>query len=410
MSDWNQYTIDDLFIVQNGYAFKSNEFIEEQPNTYEVLKMGHIERGGGLRKSPRRDFIPKQDKLKNFVLDKNDIVMAMTDMKDNVVILGVPAIIDKSEHYVLNQRVARLKLRDPRIANIFFIYNYLKWDEFLLELQSKANSGVQVNLSTSTIKESILFLPSKDEQDKIANLLNAVDSKIDLLYYQGTTIDQLASALFLELFIETSSEEWKVTTLSEHTVVFRGLSYKGSGLSEVNNGLPMHNLNSVYEGGGYKYEGIKFYNGEYRDRHLIYPGDIIVTNTEQGHELKLIGFPAVVPKIFGDFGLFSQHIYRFIPNNETYLTKEFLYYLLMTPQVREQIVAATNGSTVNMLALDGLQRPEFKLPPRKVVQEFTNQVIELWRKKEQNQIQISILQTLRATLIPKFMNHEICLP
>ena len=29
--------------------------------------------------------------------------------------------------------------------------------------------------------------------------------------------------------------------------------------------------------------------------HRINPGDIIVTNTEQGHEFKLIGFPAIVP-------------------------------------------------------------------------------------------------------------------
>ena len=64
-------------------------------------------------------------------------------------------------------------------------------------------------------------------------------------------------------------------------------------------GLPMHNLNSVFEGGGYKFEGIKFYKSDYQERHLISVGDIIVTNTEQGHEFKLIGFPAIVPSSFG---------------------------------------------------------------------------------------------------------------
>jgi len=81
----------------------------------------------------------------------------------------------------------------------------------------------------------------------------------------------------------------------QHTEVFRGLSYKGSGLTENGFGIPMHNLNSVYEGGGYKIEGIKFYSREYKERHLVYPGDIIVTNTEQGHEFKLIGFQAIIP-------------------------------------------------------------------------------------------------------------------
>ena len=71
----------------------------------------------------------------------------------------------------------------------------------------------------------------------------------------------------------------------------------------------MHNLNSVYEGGGYKYEGIKYYTGDFRDRHLINPGDIIVTNTEQGHDLKLIGYPAIVPETFGEKGIIqSTHL------------------------------------------------------------------------------------------------------
>ena len=51
----------------------------------------------------------------------------------------------------------------------------------------------------------------------------------------------------------------------------------------------MHNLNSVHEGGGYKNNGIKFYKGEFKDRHVTRPDDVIVPNTEQGHDRLLIG-------------------------------------------------------------------------------------------------------------------------
>jgi type I restriction enzyme S subunit len=407
MSEWKQYTLDELFTIQNGYAFKSGDYVENVPDTYEVLKMGHIERGGGLRRNPKKDFIPRSIKLKNWVLDEGDIVMAMTDMKDNVVILGVPAIIDKSNHYVLNQRVARLKLKDNSQANIHFLYNYLKWDDFLFELQSKANSGVQVNLSTETIKSATVLLPDKNTQDIIADILSNLQLKIDLLHNQNETLEKLLKILFRQWFIEEEKDDWESTTLEQHAIPYRGLSYKGSGLSEFGNGVPMHNLNSVFEGGGYKIDGIKYYNGEYRDRHVINAGDIIVTNTEQGHDLKLIGFPAIVPNTFGEFGLFSQHIYRLVPSNETYLTKEFLYYLLMTPVVREQVTAATNGSTVNMLAIDGLQRPEFKLPPSVLVERFSTLVKSYWEKKDLNNTQIKTLSILQTTLLPKLMSAEI---
>jgi type I restriction enzyme S subunit len=202
-------------------------------------------------------------------------------------------------------------------------------------------------------------------------------------------------------------EEWEPTTLGQHTDAFRGLSYKGSGLTENGLGIPMHNLNSVYEGGGYKTDGIKFYNLDYKERHLVYSGDIIVTNTEQGHEFKLIGFPAIVPDSFGDTGIFSQHIYRLVPKKETYLSREFIYYLLMSHSMREQVISATNGSTVNMLAIDGLQIPKFKLPPEIKVIEFTEIVSAHWDKISKNNKQARTLEKLRDTLLPKLMSGEV---
>lgn len=217
----------------------------------------------------------------------------------------------------------------------------------------------------------------------------------------------MAETLFRQWFVEEAKEEWEETRLDQHLEVYRGLSYKGSGLSEKGFGLPMHNLNSVYEGGGYKSDGIKYYTGEYKERHLVNPGDIIVTNTEQGHEFRLIGFPAVVPDTFGDLGLFSQHIYKLSLLKSSYLSNQFVYYLLMTSSVREQITAATNGSTVNMLAIDGLQRPEFKLPPKQKVKQFTEAVDSYWKKKYLNEKQIHSLNSLRDTLLLKLMSGDL---
>ena len=48
-------------------------------------------------------------------------------------------------------------------------------------------------------------------------------------------------------------EGWPVEALADHFEPVKGVSYKGSGLGKE--GVPLHNLNSIYEGGGYKYEG-----------------------------------------------------------------------------------------------------------------------------------------------------------
>lgn len=339
--------------------------------------------------------------LKNVTVEKNDILLNITG--DSVArACKVPRQVLPAR---VNQHVAIIRSKNEKLNHEYLLY-YLQYiKEYLLRISEIG--GTRRALTKAMIEELKILAPPLPEQTAIAEVLSSLDNKIDLLLHQNKTLEQLAETLFRQWFVEEADENWEVTNFEKHTNVFRGLSYKGSGLTEKGIGLPMHNLNSVYEGGGYKYDGIKYYKGDYQHRHLLDVGDIIITNTEQGHELKLIGFPAIVPDYFGKKGLFTQHLYKLSPLKETYLTKEFIYYLLMVPAVREQITGATNGSTVNMLAIDGLQRPKFQLPPKEIVNAFTSIVSNLWIKKNVNQNQIRTLTQTRDTLLPKLMSGEV---
>lgn len=172
--EWEIRKLGDIAEVQNGFAFSSRDYVEFQQGHFEVLKMGHIQKGGGLRPDPKKDYVPRTERLMRWVLNKGDIVMAMTDMKDNVVILGVPAMIDKSDNYVLNQRVARIYLKDKtKLLSNYLLYIQLKDSEFIQVLQSKANSGVQVNLSTETIKDCDIIIPPIElQKEKVSTIEN----------------------------------------------------------------------------------------------------------------------------------------------------------------------------------------------------------------------------------------------
>jgi len=162
---WEMVPLDEIAEVKNGYSFSSKSYVEYTPDALEVFKMGHIEKGGGLRSNPKKNYVIKDPKLNKYILNKGDIVMAMTDMKDNVVILGVPAMIDKSNHYVLNQRVARIYLKtEKKLINNYLLYIQLKDQDNIAILQSKANSGVQVNLTTQTIKDIEIIIPPQNIQ------------------------------------------------------------------------------------------------------------------------------------------------------------------------------------------------------------------------------------------------------
>ncbi len=197
---WEVAKLGDVAVIQNGYAFSSKDYVESVNDHLEVLKMGHIERGGGLRSNPKRDFVPRDESLQRWILNKNDIVMAMTDMKDNVVILGVPAMIDKSNHYVLNQRVARIYLKSKeKLINEYLLYVQLKNTEFIGNLQSKANSGVQVNLSTDAIKNSDIIIPPITLQKEVGGSIEDLYLKKESNDLQIRTLTQLRDTLLPKL-------------------------------------------------------------------------------------------------------------------------------------------------------------------------------------------------------------------
>ena len=160
MDSWNIYKIDDLFEGKNGASIQSRDFTENKKDEsfMEVLKIGHIAVGGGLRTEPKKNYVKKTPKLEKFILRKGDIVMAMTDMKDNVTILGVPAMVDENNKYILNQRVGCLRKKETIDFDDKFVYYQMRTRRYLLPLQKQANRGVQVNLTTDHIKNSIVYL------------------------------------------------------------------------------------------------------------------------------------------------------------------------------------------------------------------------------------------------------------
>ncbi|WP_374402300.1 restriction endonuclease subunit S [Flavobacterium sp.] len=198
--DWEVLPLSEIAEVKNGKSFKSSDFTDNDFNSYEVVKMGHIERGGGLKLNPKKDFVSREMDVEKWILNKGDIIMAMTDMKDNVVILGVPAMIDKDDHYVLNQRVARIYLKDnSKLISNYLLYIQLNNKDFIAELQTKANSGVQVNLSTEAIKESEILIPPIELQKEFGNKIIDLYSKIEINREQIQTLTQLRDTLLPKL-------------------------------------------------------------------------------------------------------------------------------------------------------------------------------------------------------------------
>ena len=300
-----------------------------------------------------------------------------------------------------------------------------------LNLSNKIQLNHQINSTLEQMAQAIFkswfvdFEPVKakvavleadgSEEDALLAAMSAISGKspADLTHMQTEQPKQYAElCATAELFPSAMQESelgkipegWSILPLSEHTSALRGLSYKGKGLVEA--GTPMHNLNSVFEGGGYKYAGVKHYSLDFKEKFIVRAGDLLVANTEQGHNHLLIGFGATVPHFF-DHSFFSHHLYRLRPKADSKVTPEFLAALFRNKTFVKKVQGYANGTTVNMLPMSGVEMPEFVCPTKELAVAFSVYAKPLTLLAEKSHLQSQALLQLRDTLFPKLLSGEL---
>ena len=313
-----------------------------------------------------------------------------------------------------------------------------------LDISGYLTGSTMPKLTQGNMNRIPVPLPPLPEQRAIAHILGTLDDKIELNRRMNETLEGMARALFKSWFVDFDPvrakmegrwhpgeslpglpaehydlfpdrlvpselgeipEGWEVRTLGDVIEVTRGLSYSGSGLAS--SGIPMHNLNSIYEGGGYKEDGIKYYDGDYKSRHLAKAGDVIVANTEQGHDRLLIGYAAMIPVRYGDNGLFSHHLYRVRPKGSSWLTSDFICHLLNTRSMQDVMSGYATGTTVNMLPMDAMALPWVVEPPAQLVTRFTDAAKAARLRRDRLTEGSRNLAALRDALLPKLVSGDV---
>jgi type I restriction enzyme S subunit len=341
----------------------------------------------------------KAKELERHRLRRGDILFARRGVQATG---QIGCIREAEEGFICGTGAIRLRvLKEGALLLTDYLSHVLANPAAVAWFKFHAIGATMPNLNEGIIRSFPFALPPMSYQRTVAGMLSALDDKIDLNRRMSQTLESMTRTIFRGWFVDfvpvlTSSHAtnlglltdapmgvptelvnspigpipcgWRVEMLQSHVTVERGLSYGGAGLGIGD--MPMYNLNSVREGGGYKHEGLKFYAGEYRPQHLARPGDLLVANTEQGHERLLIGYAAIAPNRF-ETALFSHHLYRLQVINGSPLTPGFLCWLLNSDVMHETVSGYANGTTVNMLPAAGLQRPLLCVPPAELIRAFT---------------------------------------
>ena len=168
---WDVKILSELIDVIGGYAFKSTEFVEEG---IPVLKIGNI--NAGYFKDTNLMFWNEEAKLERYLIRPGDLVISLTgtvgkDDYGNVCIMG-----KDYDKYYLNQRNAKLDIRDENILSKLYLTYALKVPEIKKRLTGISRGVRQANISNKDIQNLELPIPPIELQNEFAEFVTKVDS------------------------------------------------------------------------------------------------------------------------------------------------------------------------------------------------------------------------------------------
>ena len=163
---WEQRKLGEIATYRNGKAHEANQL---DVGTYELVNLNSISIDGGLK--PSGKFIEDGGDT----LQRNDLVMVLSDVGHGD-LLGRVAIIPENNRYVLNQRVALLRINDD--TNTYFLFSIInRYQDYFKKLGAGSS---QLNISRGIVENFEVTYPNVAEQRMIADYFHSLDHLITL--------------------------------------------------------------------------------------------------------------------------------------------------------------------------------------------------------------------------------------
>ncbi|AMG64389.1 MULTISPECIES: restriction endonuclease subunit S [Staphylococcus] len=295
-----------------------------------------------------------------------------------------------------------------------------------------ADGSTMPIINKSKFENLSLEIPLLKNQKKISSILSLLDNKIENNNKIVSNLEELTQTLFKRWFVDfefpdengnpykSSGGEmvdselgkipklWTKSILGNYIDLDKGLSYKGKFLdkkNEIKESIPMLSLSNFKFFSGFKNEKTKYYFGDYKDKHKVKAGDIIIAATDLTQDRKMLGAPALVPNLNKNM-IYSLDVFKV---KETTIPKFVLYFLMQTKKYREFVEGSATGTTVIRISKSIILKVPIVIDLN-IAYKFDEKIKRYMDKIEKLNKENEILVELRDTLLPKLMSGELEVP
>lgn len=412
MSEWEQVTLGDICTKITDGAHNSPRSVDHGLPMASVKDLTFF----GLnidtaRRISKEDYEPLV--RQGCKPEIGDVLIA----KDGNSALDTVCVMREAIDVVLLSSVAILRPDQSKVIPSFLKFYFLS-PETIHYLKSNFISGAAIpRVVLKDFKRAEILLPSLDEQERIVNVLSALDNKVELLQKQNETLEAMARAIFKSWFVDfdpvRAKAEGRIPEGMDHgTAALFPSTFTESPLGPIPEGWRVADLGSVIEihdakriplsgsqrekkKGPYPYHGAAGVM-DYVDEFLF--DNIYLLVGEDGSVINEDQTP-VLQYVWGKIWV----------NNHAHVLSGKLVSVEHLKCFMEQINIGPyiTGAVQPKLNQANLKRIPFIMPCEAVAKAFADQISVFYEKYRVNIEASRTLSELRDTLLPRLVSGKL---
>ncbi len=258
------------------------------------------------------------------------------------------------------------------------------------------------------------FIPNLPlfHQKKLSTVLDNYDQLIETNSKRIKLLESIAEQIYKEWFIrfrfpgykEVSFKDkipvgWEYKKFSDIYSFIRGVSYSSDEI-DCEDGINMVNLKNINSYGGFRRDGLKKYNGDYKEKQKVSYGDLIMGVTDMTQDRRTVGWTGLVPDIKGVISMDLVIIKSEINNRFSQCLFKYGFYSKLFSQFG-------NGANVIHLKPDALRNQKILIPDKKFIDKFVDLVNPFFDEIENLYKQNEVLSQSRDSLLPRLMSGKL---
>ena len=335
---------------------------------------------------PRVSNEDKQ-RLSKYILKEGDIVFSRVGSVDRC------SFVD-SRHtdWLFSGRC--LRVRPFEEISPLFLYYFFCLESTKKFMRNIAVGATMPSINTKLMGEIEVSYPDKQVQEKIANLLGAIDDKIELNNAINDNLEQQAQAIFRQELLQNGElpPNWTTGSLLDIADYLNGLAMQKFRPVDGERGLPVLKIKELRQ--GFCDYSSELCSPNIKPEFIVHDGDVIFSWS---------GSLLVDLWCGGTCGL-NQHLFKV---TSAKYPKWFYYTWTAHHLARFVAIAADKATTMGHIKREDLAKAEVIIPDVASMERIGGVLQPIYDLVINQHIENRKLSMLRDSLLPKLMSGEL---